>query len=234
MPNHYVVRGIQLTSRATYGKREGLSSRILIVLLLCSVLLNILLARNISDLKEAVLYLKAEMKSARELNSGESIPPLQAKDLEGNAITIDYSTTGATTIIYVFTPSCVWCTRNIENAKTLANISGEDYLFIGLSLSKDGLRDYITQHNIGFPVYSEPTIEVVSAYKLGGTPRTLVVSPEGRILKNWFGAYGADLKREIERYFGVNLPGIAEDDPKEKQGNNEGCETCGGEAKPKS
>jgi len=49
-----------------------------------------------------------------------------------------------------------------------------------------------------------------NAYKVGGTPNTLVISPEGRVLKNWRGAYMDDLQREVEQYFEVELPGIRE------------------------
>lgn len=214
-------------------ERHGLSIRILLILLLCSVSLNIFLARNIQNLKESVLYLKAEMRTSRELNPGDLVPPIQANDLDGHTVTVDYSASSLTTIMYIFTPNCSWCTRNIENIKTLLDQTAGTYRFIGLSLSKDKLRDYVSQNDLSFSVYCEASAEAISAYKMGGTPRTLVVSTEGRILKNWFGAYRGNLKREVEEYFKVSLPGVIEDD-REKKENKGACETCNDKSAPQS
>jgi peroxiredoxin len=218
--------------RAIYNqqvKSQRLSMRILVVLLLCSVSLNILLARNIDSRKEAIEHLKAEMRSTRELKLGESVPPIQAKDIDGYPVTVTYTGAGPAVVIYIFTPDCIWCTRNLPNVRMLALRSGGKYHFIGVSLSKDRLRDYISENKLDFPVYSEPAVEVISAYKLGGTPRTLVVSSEGRVLKNWFGAYNGDIKREVEDYFKISLPGVVETDTKEKKETKKDCESCGEE-----
>jgi hypothetical protein len=45
-------------------------------------------------------------------------------------------------------------------------------------------------------------------YKLGGTPQTIVVSPQGQVTRIWSGAFAEDLQREVEDYFSVKLPGI--------------------------
>lgn len=206
-------------------KGRAFSTKILIILLLCSALLNILLARNIASLRADVSYLKEELGSTQELKPGELLPPVQAKDLEGNHATIDYSGTGPATVFYIFTPACVWCTRNLENIKSLADQTKGSYRIIGLSLSKDNLRDYVIEHNFPFPVYTELSAETISAYKMGGTPRTLVVSSKGELIKTWFGAYGSDLKKDVEAYFKLTLPGITELGTTEKDKDKE-CETC--------
>lgn len=59
--------------------------------------------------------------------------------------------------------------------------------------------------NTHFPVY-EVSAESALAYRLGGTPQTIVVSPYGQVVKIWDGAYEGDLKREFE----VGLPGIVQ------------------------
>jgi len=51
------------------------------------------------------------------------------------------------------------------------------------------------------------TKETRLALKLGGTPQTIVVSPEGKVQRNWFGAY-ADNTNEVESALGVTLPGL--------------------------
>jgi hypothetical protein len=49
-------------------------------------------------------------------------------------------------------------------------------------------------------------------YGLGSTPQTIIVSLDGKILQNWVGAYTGDRRAEVERFFGVSLPGLTAKD----------------------
>jgi hypothetical protein len=60
-----------------------------------------------------------------------------------------------------------------------------------------------------FPVYANPTPETVRALGLGSTPQTILISPEGEVLKSWAGAYVGRVRPEVEVFFGVNLPGLS-------------------------
>ncbi len=46
----------------------------------------------------------------------------------------------------------------------------------------------------------------VEAYHLGETPMTILLSPEGSVLKIWRGAYTGGTKASIEAYFHLKLP----------------------------
>jgi peroxiredoxin len=189
-----------------------------------------LLAKNVHDIRESLKYLKSEMKAAGELKPGEYVPPLQVNDIEGNPFSVEYTADAPATVIYVFTPDCIWCTRNAENIKALASQAGTGYRFIGLSLSKKNLKEYVSQQGFTFPVYTEVKAEIGDAYKLAGTPRTIVISNEGKIIKSWFGAYINDTEKEVESFFNIALPGIVEADKKD---GKKGCLDCGGETSPK-
>jgi hypothetical protein len=63
----------------------------------------------------------------------------------------------------------------------------------------------------GLETYSKPTEAFVSSLGLGSTPQTIVISSQGKIEKNWIGAYGDDTKKEVEDYFGVVLPGLTDE-----------------------
>jgi peroxiredoxin len=102
----------------------------------------------------------------------------------------------------------VWCARNLDNLKTPADQKGEDYRFIGISLSKEGLEKYVAEHQLTFPIYTDISKEAGEAYKMGGTPQTVVISPQGKVLQNWPGAYAGDQKSQVEKYFDLRLPGI--------------------------
>jgi peroxiredoxin len=102
----------------------------------------------------------------------------------------------------------VWCERNKANLDKLTELRGNDFRFIGLSLTEAGLKEYVERHHLNFPMYTRLTLETIRSLGLGSTPQTIVISPEGRVLKNWTGAYTEHLQPEVEAYFGIRLPGL--------------------------
>jgi hypothetical protein len=96
----------------------------------------------------------------------------------------------------------------VNNFKTLLDKGSSQYRFIGLSLSKEGLAMYVRTNDLKLPVYLDLSLETLETYKLGSTPQTIVISPEGKVLQNWMGAHAGDQKAQIEALFHVNLPGL--------------------------
>ena len=84
---------------------------------------------------------------------------------------------------------------------------------IGLSLSGTSLGDYVAKHGLRFPIYADPSPQAVISYRLAGTPETFLISTEGKLMRDWKGAYIGLNKREIEDYFAVELPGLNEQEP---------------------
>jgi len=136
------------------------------------------------------------------------IDPVTALAMDGKPLTISYDGTNKPTVLYVISPSCIWCRRNQANINKLMDSKAGDFRFIGLSLGDSGLKEYIEEHHFKFPVYTGLKEETIRLLGLGGTPETIVVSPEGKILKVWVGAYVERLRPEVEAFFGVELPGL--------------------------
>jgi hypothetical protein len=97
---------------------------------------------------------------------GTTVVPITAKRVGGQDELISYQGVNLPTVLYVFTPPCVWCARNADNFKSLANRESADYRFIGISLSEQGLTDYVAKNNLTLPVYSGLSPETLKAYKL--------------------------------------------------------------------
>jgi len=189
----------------TPGASHDTRATIMLILVLGgSLALNVRLGWKLRGLESTV----AGLRTPYRLPSGVTLPPIPATDLGGKPAVITYAGYPPT-VLYVFAPPCRWCARNLANIQALASARGGTYRFVGLSLSDTGLREYVAANNLRFPVYTRVAPEAIRALRLGGTPHTLVVSSEGKLLKNWVGAYGNDLQREIERYFDVRLPGLA-------------------------
>lgn len=169
-------------------------------ILLVSAAINALLGVKVARLKVTIDTLKNEAR----LTIGTSVPPLSVKDSTGRSVTIDYH--NLPTILYILSPTCQWCARNRANINALSAAVGTRYRVIGISLSPANLGVY--RSTVPFPLYSEPSADTVSRYRLGGTPETIVVSPEGRVLTVWVGAYNGDIQHQVEVFFGVHLPGL--------------------------
>jgi hypothetical protein len=182
----------------------------LALLLSISVLLNIFLSSQVVILKKNVRGGAAEAT----LGVGTLAPPIDVKGLGGEPFSFGYQGNGLPTILYVFSPRCLWCARNLENAKALAGRTSDRYRFIALSLQDEDLPAYVSAHDINFPVYRGVSDQTRADYFLGRTPQTIVVSADGHVQKNWTGAYDADIARQVEEYFQITLPGLS---PPQKQ-----------------
>jgi hypothetical protein len=183
-----------------YSKRTDV---FLLLLLLASLSLNVYLGWRVKQLNATA----GGPENTFRLAPGMKVDPITAVDVDGTLHTISYETTAKPTVFYVLSPGCVWCERNQANIDRLAELRGNDFRFIGLSLVEPGLREYVQGHHLNFPMYTRLTPEAIQSLGLGSTPQTIVISPEGRVLKNWTGAYER-AQPEVEAYFGVQLPGV--------------------------
>jgi peroxiredoxin len=177
-----------------------------IVLLVASVSLNVILAQRVWSFT----HLQSIKAAERLLKVGATVPAIAAKRLNGQPGVISYQGTEQSTVLYIFTPPCSWCARNLDNFKTLLDKESGQYHFIGLSLSEKDLAEYVAKNELKLPVYSSLSPETMKTYKLGSTPQTIVISPEGKVLQDWVGAYVSDQKSQVEAFFRVSLPGLRE------------------------
>jgi peroxiredoxin len=180
----------------------------LLVLLGLSLTLNVFLAFRLLTLPAAVAG------QPRMLAAGTKVPSLEAKELDGTPAVIAYSPGDRPTLIYVFSPTCPWCLRNIPNIKAIAEARSADYRIVGLSLDggRENISRYLAEHRLDIPVLVQPTAETFARYKLGSVPMTIVVSGSGEVEKVWHGAYGGAVAGDVSAFFSVSLPGLAPDD----------------------
>ena len=154
-----------------------------------------------------ILRLEDELNSRGALAEGTLLPPLLGEDLAaGQRQTINYNDSQTPTLLYVFQPSCVWCQYNSGNINSLAERLEGKCRVIGVSLSSDGLKEFVESHHITFPVYTNIPSPLAEVYKLGATPETIVISRDRKVLKNWKGAYDEPVRSLIEQFFSVRLP----------------------------
>jgi len=146
--------------------------------------------------------------AAPRSNIGAPAPSLKVHDLAGKAVEVSAARAGKMTVLYLFSPQCGWCRRNAPNMKTLAKGAGSRYDFVPISLTSDGVTEYVAELGIAGSVYVDPTAETRNAYGFGPTPQTVVVDSNGKIVKSWPGAYTGKLLPEVSSTLGVRLPGV--------------------------
>src|SRR6266404_2299158 len=120
------------------------------VALVVSVTLNVLLAHKVRSLSSAQLARFAD----RLLKVGTTVPPIAAKRLDGQPEMISYQSPDQPTVLYIFTPPCHWCAQNVDNLNALVDKERGQYRFIGVSLSEQGLVDYVAKNELKLAVYS--------------------------------------------------------------------------------
>jgi hypothetical protein len=149
--------------------------------------------------------------AVRDLAEGARVPPVVGRSPAGDPMRIDVAS-GKPLVLYVFTPRCGWCAQNLENVRTLAAAAGDRYRLVGLSLDDD-VAAYLTRERLTFDVVVGVPGATLAALAVRGTPQTLVISPEGRLLKDWHGAWRGALGQQVEQFFGLTLPGLVAGSP---------------------
>ncbi len=144
--------------------------------------------------------------STVEASVGRIVPNLRVLDLAGKPQEIDFSK-GRTVVLYVFRPGCEWCEANLERVRALAEARKDNFRFIGLSTTAEGLPPYLVTHSLPFPVFVVANNSELSQLNVVATPQTIEVSTDGRIAQNWVGTAAYKENSAIEHHFAVSLLG---------------------------
>jgi hypothetical protein len=148
---------------------------------------------------------------SRALLEGTHVPAFTALEPSTRRqTTIAYEGTERHTVLYVVSPNCTWCKRNLDSIRALVRDKKDAFRFVGLSLTEENLDAQV--EDLPFPVYAGVSEAVREIYRLRSTP--IVVSPDGRVVRTWTGAYVGRTQKEIEGYFQVALPAVSMPDQK--------------------
>src|SRR5688572_17072167 len=98
----------------------------LLVLLMVSLSLNVYLGWKVKGPRRT----SAALQNSATLSLGTTVQPITATSLSGKQETISYADHGKPTVVYVFTPTCVWCERNTQNINAIAGLKGESFRII--------------------------------------------------------------------------------------------------------
>ena len=172
------------------------------LLLIASLGVNLALSHHLSKANTALTM----SAGGRPLNIGEVLPPIVGLDLKGGPQRISFDN-NKPTVVYVFTPSCKWCARNIDNVNTLVTAVKDRFKIVGVSLSETALLEYVRDNRFDFDTVTASG-DMRRAWGLSATPQLIVIAPGGRLIREWKGAPAGKVQADIESFFGIRLPGL--------------------------
>jgi hypothetical protein len=172
------------------------------VLLAVSLAINLCLAQQMRATERSLAVLAA----GAYLHVGDQASSLDLLDGQ-QPIRIDYSEVSVPTLLYLMLPTCGYCKVNLPNMKALLAQAEGRYRMLIVSAVATGVEEYRVSNEISVPI---PTVspQTQRDLKLGGTPSTILISPDGKVLGVWHGAYTSNQEAEIENKLGVTLPGL--------------------------
>ncbi|HEY5380981.1 MAG TPA: TlpA disulfide reductase family protein [Acidobacteriaceae bacterium] len=180
---------------------RNIGTAALTTMLALSLGLNVYLASNGG--------LRPHPKPVALLKPGASVPSsISMEDATGKPVRVNFADDTRPTVLYVLSPQCGWCKRNEANMKALYAADSDKYRFVGVSLVSQNLAQYVSDKREPFPVYLLPSKDVMEKLHVIGTPETIVVGPDAKVIHAWSGVYIQQNQPEVEKYFGVKLPGL--------------------------
>jgi|SRR5687768_15165752 len=155
------------------------------------------------------------------LTKGDMVPPLRGFGINGTTVTVNYSSQSKPTVVYVVQVANGGARGfgkiNEANFAALVKQAGSRFHFVFVVPEDDGsLTRYVTTAKVEWgttPVTIMANVpdDVRQAYSMFAYPQTIVISPEGKVLESFQGAYTPSSRSAqpevIQRYFGVTLPG---------------------------
>lgn len=154
------------------------------------------------------------------LAKGDVVPSLRGFGIDGRPLTVNYSSQLKPTVVYVVQVANGGARgfgkTNEANFAALVQQAGARFHFVLVVPEDDGgLVSYVATVKAGWgttpvTIIANVPEDVRQAYSMFAYPQTIVISPEGRVLESFQGAYTASSRNAqpevIQRYFGVTLP----------------------------
>lgn len=169
---------------------------------------NLLLIRQNLQLRQAL-----ERYQPRQLAAGEQVPSFSADGLDGAPVNVTYDG-GRKKVLLYFTPPCPYCRQQFAYwREMLERVDAGRFEVVGLvarNEDKARLEEYLRAVGCGADSPTPLRVALVTkqvqeAYKLSGTPATVIVSADGRVEKAWPGRWSEAEAPEAGALLGVNF-----------------------------
>jgi thiol-disulfide isomerase/thioredoxin len=138
------------------------------------------------------------------VTAGTAVPSFEALDVQGNIQTVRLSGQRRPTVVFAYSPNCVWCKATWPLFSHVAKARAAQFRFMTLCL---GVSPVFRDDDVA--AFARPSESVVNVLHLTTVPQTILIEGNGRVQRVWAGAYVGGTRTAIERYFGLSLPNLS-------------------------
>jgi peroxiredoxin len=166
-------------------RKNWLSILLIIMIVLMAAEIGVLMHQN----RQLRSMIENPVKKYEALKQNQSVPPLSGIDLDGNAVTVEYSQDEPYTLMLWFSASCPSCEDNLHFWNMLfADYDSENFRLIGVcSDDPDDARRIADEYGLDYPVIIPDDESIIREYGATALPLTMLISPEGAVVKVWPG-----------------------------------------------
>jgi hypothetical protein len=137
---------------------------------------------------------------------GDELPPLSSETTNDGAAELLGAQLSRPRVLYWTSPRCGWSTLNEPSFRRLYELEHEQFDFVAIVSTSETLTEARSMWNAPYPILAPPPPALQRQARFSGTPSTLVVDRQRRVLRSWDGAYLGDIKSDVEAFFHVTLP----------------------------
>jgi len=136
---------------------------------------------------------------------GTVVPPLDGVDVSGAPVSVDHSSAGRPTLLFVFSTECPICTLNWPRWETLARrLDSKRCRLVYANVAGPMGRQFLNEHGLnGVTVLARLDPRTLEAYSLHATPMILVIGPDSRIKRVWLGRLKDNDIPDLEETLGL-------------------------------
>jgi len=120
----------------------------------------------------------------KAIRMGEQAPPFTAKDLQGQAVTLD-GYAGKPVILRFFLPDCKFCradTAVFNEYFRAYKEKGLAVIYVNTEPKPGEVQKFVSDLGITFPVVLDPDRKIADQYRVQVVPQTIILDPAHKVI----------------------------------------------------
>jgi hypothetical protein len=137
------------------------------------------------ELRAARAELQAEKRKAMFPDSGQVVPAVHARTLNGDSVLLGEGAPGTRQVLFIFNTTCSICVSALPGWERVSGALAGDAAVSVLAWSQDVdslTQAYVERHRLPFRVVVGLPVKYLALYRGLGVPTTLVLDADGMVI----------------------------------------------------